>query len=248
MTTGIQDSRTGEAALARLSFACGIAHDCNHLLTVVRMQSALLFGDPRMPAELREGLRPIMDASERAAELNRQLLAIGGRPRATRRNLDLRRVAAELAPLLRRMAGERIAIVTDFAADLPAAAADRGMIERALLNLVANSRDAIAEQGRITLSLGAVVFSEEPRPGLAAGRYVCLAVTDSGCGIARENLARVFDPFFTTKPAGQGMGLGLATVQAVAEEHAGWVDVSSVEGKGTTFVLFVPAADRVTSP
>lgn len=248
LSRDILHSTPSRETAARLHFACGVAHDCNHLLGVVRMQSALLFGDSRLPADLRENLRPIIDASERAAELNRQLLAIGGKQRTERVPVDLRRVAADLTPQLRRVAGEKIALATDFAAELPAVPADRGMLERALLNLVTNARDAIEGEGRITLSLGAVVFSGDPRPDRPAGRYVCLAVTDSGRGIPREQLGLLFDPGFTTRPPGRGSGFGLATVAAIVDEHHGWVDVHSVEGRGATLVAFLPAAAPVTAP
>jgi CheY-like chemotaxis protein len=128
--------------------------------------------------------------------------------------------------------------------------ADPGMIEHVLMTLAVNARDAMPRGGRLLIELDAVALDESQArrsPKARAGRFVCLSVTDTGAGIAAENLVRIFEPFFTTKEVGKGTGLGLAIVYAVVQQHEGWIEVESAPGVGTKFHVFLPAVERVAS-
>ena len=147
------------------------------------------------------------------------------------------------------MLGEDVALETRFASALPAVHADPGMIEQIIMNLAINARDAMPQGGRLSVALDALAIGEEraaAHPGVAPGTFVCLAVSDTGTGIAPENVPHIFEPFFTTKEVGKGTGLGLATVFGIVEQHRGWIEVESELGRGTTFRVFLPASHGAT--
>jgi CheY-like chemotaxis protein len=125
------------------------------------------------------------------------------------------------------------------------------MMEQVLVNLTVNARDAMPDGGRLTISTETIELTASDirgKPGAGAGRFVSLAVRDTGCGIPRENLPRIFEPFFTTKEIGKGTGLGLATLFAIVKQHNGWLEVDSEVGTGTTITMFVPAAEKQAIP
>ena len=227
--------------------AGGIAHDFNNMLTVVQMQATLL-RDPRSdPAHLRAGLDEIIAATDRAANLTRQLLTFSRRQVAQPVDLDLADTLGAMLKLLRRVLGEHITLETRFAARLPVVHADRGMMEQVLMNLAINARDAMPAGGRLEVSLAPVDVDAERAaraPGAAPGRHVALTVTDTGTGIAAEHLPRIFEPFFTTKEVGKGTGLGLATVFGIVTQHHGAIEVTSTPGVGTSFTVLLPAVGR----
>jgi CheY-like chemotaxis protein len=225
--------------------AGGIAHDFNNVLAVVQMVSSMLLDREELQGDIREGLRDIFAAADRAANLTRQLLLFGRRQVADPVDLDLAETTAELMKLLQRLLGERIALEAKLDRDLPLVRGDRGMVEQVLMNLAINARDAMPDGGRLLVKVEAV-RARNPRsvpqtkdPDTA---QVCLTVTDTGSGIAPTDLPRIFEPFFTTKEVGKGSGLGLATVFGIVELHHGWVDVESTLGQGTTFRVFFPAS------
>jgi two-component system, cell cycle sensor histidine kinase and response regulator CckA len=222
--------------------AGGIAHDFNNMLVVIQLQTSLL-ADSR-GEDLKEGIAQIAAATERAARLTRQLLTFSRREVRHSKDIDLAEVTSAMITLLWRLLGEDIALETRFAPDLPLIDADPGMMEQVLMNLAVNARDAMPDGGRMTISLDAVTIEADDaidRPNARPGRFVCLGVTDSGCGIAPEHLPHIFEPFFTTKEVGRGTGLGLATVFGIAEQHMGWVEVTSQPGQGTAFHVYLPA-------
>jgi CheY-like chemotaxis protein len=150
--------------------------------------------------------------------------------------------------MLRRVLGENIQLQFKFAVQDMFIHADAGMMDQVLLNLAVNSRDAMPNGGQLIIETSAVDFDEsvgalsaQARPG----SFVCLSVSDSGCGIPAENLPRIFEPFFTTKDIGKGTGLGLATVFGIVQQHQGWVNVYSEAGHGTTFRVYIPRLARV---
>jgi len=225
-------------------FAGGIAHDFNNLLSVIQMQSSFLLEVVQSEHDTKEGIRDIMAAADRAANLTRQLLTFSRREVKQARDLDLSEVIGTMTKLLRRVLGEDIALESRFAPSLPVVNADPGMMEQVRMNLAVNARDAMPDGGRLSVNLDPCEIDEDraaAKPGVTPGRFVCLSVSDTGCGIASENLSRIFEPFFTTKEVGKGTGLGLATVFGIAQQHHGWVEVESEIGRGTVFRVFLPA-------
>jgi CheY-like chemotaxis protein len=154
-------------------------------------------------------------------------------------------VVNNLAKMLRRVLGEDVSLRLQVAPSLPLIFADANMLDQVLLNLAVNSRDAMPNGGQLTIEVFAQAIdavASRPSPDAKTGQYVCLRVTDSGSGIAPEDLPHIFEPFFTTKVVGKGTGLGLATVYGIVRQHQGWLQVESQVGLGTTFQIFLPCA------
>ena len=230
--------------------AGGIAHDFNNLLAVIEMQASLLMDDAQLDAAVRTGLEHIMGASRRGADLTRQLLTFSRRRVKQDAELDLRTVLAPMAGMLRRVLGDNIVLEERLAAGLPRVKADPGMMEQVLMNLAVNARDAMPGGGRLTVDLHEVLFAERDataHPRSTPGHFVCLQVSDTGCGIAEADVARIFEPFFTTKEVGKGTGLGLAIVFGVVEQHHGWIEVDTAIGRGATFRVYLPALAGATA-
>jgi signal transduction histidine kinase/CheY-like chemotaxis protein len=228
-------------AVGRL--AGGIAHDFNNLLTAIIGYSSLLCrrlaGDE---AAMREALE-IRSAGERAASLTQQLLSFSRRQVLQPKLLDLNAIVADFERMLRRLVGEPIRVVIDCQRDLWKVRADPGEIGRAIMNLSLNARDAMPEGGTLTLETANVTLTEADaqNPAIPPGRYVTMAVRDTGVGIGAEGQAHIFEPFFTTKETGKGTGLGLASVLGIVEQSGGAIRCESQPGEGTTFTIFLPA-------
>jgi two-component system, cell cycle sensor histidine kinase and response regulator CckA len=225
--------------------AGGVAHDFNNMLAVIRGNAELLLMDEgQHTAETREGLQHVVEASERAANLTRQLLAFSRKQVLQPQPLVLNEVIANLTKMLNRIIGENIDLQCHYAATLPHVQADTGMMEQVILNLVVNARDAMPEGGRMRVATEQLRLDDahaRVNPEARAGEFACLLVSDTGTGIAPEILSRIFEPFFTTKEVGKGTGLGLATVYGIVKQHEGWIEVSSQLGEGSTFKVFLPA-------
>ncbi|HXH06610.1 MAG TPA: PAS domain S-box protein, partial [Vicinamibacterales bacterium] len=235
-------------SLGRLS--AGIAHDFNNLLTVQQGHLSLLLTEPGLPPAVVEHVQEIAAAADRAATLTRQLLLFSRGQVMQRRRLDVNQVVVTLSRMLDRLVGEPIALRLACEPNLPAVDADPGMIEQVLMNLVVNARDAMPAGGRIEIATRAVSLdaaaARRRHPEARPGRFVCLSVADTGCGIPPEALEKIFEPFFTTKEAGQGTGLGLATVHGIVKQHDGWTEAESTPGAGTIFRVFLPVATSAT--
>ncbi|MGA9452347.1 MAG: PAS domain S-box protein, partial [Verrucomicrobiia bacterium] len=224
--------------------AGGVSHDFNNILTVIQGNASLLLNAELKPAEKTECTQQILHAAERAASLTRQLLMFSRKQVMQPANLSLNEVVAQMTKMLRRVIGENISLQSNYAANLPLIHGDPGMIEQILMNLVVNARDAMPAGGGLTITTGVKRFDREqadPIPGASPGLRVWLAVSDTGHGVAPENLPRIFEPFFTTKEVGKGTGLGLATVYGIVQQHHGWITVTSEVNKGTTFQIHFPA-------
>jgi CheY-like chemotaxis protein len=190
-------------------------------------------------------LSQISAAADRAARFVRQLLLFSRKQILQPRLLDLNEVLTNLEPMLGRLLSEPIALETHYAACLPSVEADVGMIEQVVMNLAVNARDAMPKGGRLRLATAAATVDAAGARAHAEareGRFVCLTVADTGCGMDRVVLDRIFEPFFTTKDIGKGTGLGLATVYGIVKQHQGWVEVCSEPGRGSTFRAYFPAA------
>ena len=223
--------------------AGGVAHDLNNILAVVQMQCDLLkTSGHASPAQL-ECAVEIYAATQRGATLTRQLLLFSRKETLRLRDLDLNQSIDGMTKMLRRLLGEDIQMQFKYAEQPLFIHADPGMMDQVLMNLAVNSRDAMPKGGVLVIETSAVDFDESVRAQSAqacAGSFVCLSVSDSGSGIAPENLPKIFEPFFTTKEAGKGTGLGLATVFSIVQQHHGWANVYSDAGHGTTFRIYLP--------
>jgi CheY-like chemotaxis protein len=193
-----------------------------------------------------EPLAEILAASDRASCLTRQLLAFSRKQVMQARSLDVSEVVTGAGKLLQRAIGEDIAFFADCMPGIPPVFADAGMIEQVLMNLALNARDAMPDGGRLVIGAWKVSVNEamaRERPRRRAGEFVCLQVSDTGCGMTAEVAGRIFEPFFTTKSPGKGTGLGLATVYNIVQMHHGWIEVESKAGLGTVFKVFLPRAE-----
>ena len=229
--------------------AGGVAHDFNNLLTIIEVHAELALEELDATHPLRADLAEVKKASERAAALTRQLLAFSRKQLLQPEQLALNDVVAGLAPMLRRLIGEDIQVIARLDAGCGLVFADPGQLEQVILNLAVNARDAMAGGGMLTIDTSNVAADERSADEHAAmlGRYVCLSVTDTGCGIPPEVQERIFEPFFTTKAAGQGTGLGLSTVYGIVRQSGGHILVDSEPGQGTSFRVYLPRAERMTS-
>jgi CheY-like chemotaxis protein len=232
-------------AVGRL--AGGVAHDFNNVLSVIlghaeRLQRALGAEHPA-----RADTVQIISAAERAAVLTRQLLAFGRRQVLEPRIVRLDSVANEARGSLDHVLGERIDLTLQAPSALGRVRADPGQMTEVLLNLAVNARDAMPDGGRLTIEFADVALDEryarEHTP-CEPGRYVMMAVTDTGTGMDAETSQRVFEPFFTTKPGAHGAGLGLATVYGIVKQSGGFIWVYSEPGVGTSFKVYLPRVDE----
>jgi two-component system, cell cycle sensor histidine kinase and response regulator CckA len=223
--------------------AGGVAHDLNNILTVIQMQVDMLkHGDPLTPAQS-ESVVDIEKVSRRAADLTRQLLMFSRRQAARKQNLDLNNVITNITKMLERILGEDVTIQISYAPLPLPVHADAGMVDQILLNLAVNSRDAMPQGGKLIIETQAVelnAVAAARQPHARPGKFACLLVRDTGCGIPAEILPRIFEPFFTTKDVGKGTGLGLATVFGIVQQHNGWVTVTSEAQRGATFQIYFP--------
>jgi two-component system cell cycle sensor histidine kinase/response regulator CckA len=227
--------------------AAGVAHDFNNILTVIKGHADLLLTRGELKSTQADSVRKISSASDRAANLTRQLLTFSRRQIMEPHSMDLNEVILNVAKMLERTLGEHIHLKFELSQKLPSIRADLGMTEQIIMNLAVNARDAMPGGGDLTVRTDVteigdsyVARNAEARPGV----FVCLSVTDTGCGMDEAVLSRIFEPFFTTKEVGKGTGLGLATVYGITRLHNGWIEVASQVGKGSTFKVFVPATTR----
>jgi PAS domain S-box-containing protein len=237
-------------AVGRL--AAGVAHDFNNLLTAINGYASLLKtelppGDPN-----RSMAQDILAAGEHAADLTRQLLDFSRKQVVEPKVLHLNDIVTEMASMLKRMIGEDIELRSILAPDLWPVKVDVTQIERAIVNLAVNARDAMPEGGQLTIKTANCVFGQRGSScglNVLPGEYVLLAVSDTGVGMSLEAQEHLFEPFFTTKEVGQGTGLGLATVYGIVKQGGGTMQVRSKEGQGTVFEIYLPRVrNAVSSP
>jgi len=230
--------------------AGGIAHDFNNLLAVILNYAALARVE-LPPGAVRDDLDAISAAAQRAAGLTRQLLTFSRGDQGQVAVLDPNAVANDVCEVLRRTLPPTIDVVCNLEPDAWPVRCDTARLDQVLMNLAVNARDAMPDGGTLTVETSNEHLDElsaGTRVSLRPGRYLCLAVSDTGTGMTREVRERAFDPFFTTKPPGKGTGLGLASVYGIARQMEGEVSIYSELGRGTTVRLHLPVADAEVTP
>ena len=257
MHTDMTERKRAEAEQARLQaqlmqaqkmesvgqLAGGVAHDFNNMLSVILGNVELaLSAAPTDPAS-RVELVEIRKAAERSAALTQQLLAFARKQAVAPRVVDLNETVEGMLRMLQRLIGENIELSWQPGEDLWAVKMDPSQLDQILTNLCVNSRDAIADVGRIAIATGNVAVTADEaadQPDAAPGEYVRLEVSDNGRGMEPETLARIFEPFFTTKGMGKGTGLGLATIYGAVRQNGGFIRATSAPGKGTSVGIHLP--------
>ena len=243
-----QQLRQAQKMEAIGQLAAGVAHDFNNLLAIIRGNADLVLMKPKWgTGQAGDCIKQIVAASERAADLTRQLLAFSRKQVMQPRPIKLNDVVHTLSKMLKRIIGENVQLECAYGAHLPLVQGDAGMIEQVVVNLVVNARDAMPKGGRLHVTTETVRFEAaqvQNHPEARAGEFVCLAVSDTGTGISPELLPRIFEPFFTTKELGKGTGLGLATVYGIVKQHEGWIEISSKVGEGSRFSVYLPAGSH----
>jgi signal transduction histidine kinase len=232
-----------QKAQVTAQLAGGVADNFSRLITGLEHDTQLLVKTCQDPT-LSEPLKRIAANAASADALTQQLLALVRRHPMQPQTLDLNKVIESQLVMAARLLGNNIKVEKSCWQNLPLVMADPAIIDQILRNLLLNAREAMPEGGSVTLSTAAVRVDEEhasQNEGARPGTYVCLTVSDTGCGMTPEVAARLFEPFFTTKGSGQA-GLGLATVHGLVKQHAGWVEVHTQPGAGSQFAVFLPCA------
>jgi PAS domain S-box-containing protein len=226
--------------------AGGIAHDFNNLLAAIMGPAELAMGQLQEGHPVRDDLRDIRNAALRASELTRKLLAFGRQTVMTPVVLDVNEGVESAGRLLRRLIGESIKLELAPRATHATVRTDRTQFEQVIVNLAVNARDAMPEGGRLTIETETVDIpagASEQYRGLTPGRYVLLAVSDTGTGMDADTQKQIFEPFFTTKSHEKGTGLGLSTVYGIVRQSGGDIWVYSEVGHGSVFKVFLPYVD-----
>ena len=227
--------------------AAGVAHDFNNMLTIIQGHTSKLLLDPDLSPTVQDATLAVYGAAERAAGLTRQLLMFSRKNIMQPRPLNLHELVANLTKMLGRLLGETITLKLECPQPPPPVYGDAGMIDQVLMNLAVNAHDAMPNGGKLTVAVEECWVGPdylEHHPEARIGHFVRLQMSDTGCGMTAKVRERIFEPFFTTKEPGKGTGLGLATVFGIVKQHAGWVEVTSEVGRGTTFSIFLPASDE----
>jgi PAS domain S-box-containing protein len=250
--------KTLEKALARAherdtmsSSAASILHDVNNLLAPILAYSDALLGRGPVDEEMARMLGELRTAAERAATLARKLLSLGQASKDWPVFLQLNDVIEQSAEMLKRVAGERVELLLKLDPELGVVKVDREYLERVLLNLVLNARDAMPNGGVLTIQTANRVSADSLRLGFASSRanaerrFATLSVSDTGVGMDAPTRARIFEPFFTTKPPGAGTGLGLSSALSFVHRSGGFIDVESEPGHGTTIRIALPQVGSI---
>lgn len=222
-----------------------IAHDLNNLLAPIRMATQLL--KRKLEDVTLDRYVDIIETSTgRARSVIQEILAFSRETEPENGDpIDIRPLLKELEKMVRETFPERIELEFQHASEPPPLAMDPTQFHRAILNILVNARDAIKGSGRILVKVSTHDLEMQVRVGnrmLLPGKFVCVSISDTGCGISEEIREQIFDPFFTTKPKDKGTGLGLASVYGIVARAGGFIDLESTVGKGSTFHIFLPRA------
>jgi PAS domain S-box-containing protein len=231
--------------------AGGVAHDMNNLLTIILNHIDFTLQELAEDQPARRDVLEVRGAAERAATLVRQLLLFARQQDTDSEPLDLNEIVGGLAEMLARTLTENITLTTQLTAEPWTVEADRAQVEQVIVNLVVNARDAMPDGGTIVIATENVVLDEQQSAAHAGsgspGEHLRLAVSDTGTGMTPEVIERALDPFYTTKPAGQGTGLGLATVYGILSKAGGHLHIASRPGSGTTIETYWPTTEVTVS-
>jgi two-component system, cell cycle sensor histidine kinase and response regulator CckA len=232
-------------AIGRL--AGGVAHDFNNVLGIINACAEFLRDRIDPAAEPSLYVENIRKAIERGTSLTKQLLAFSRTSAVQPRVLDLNERLRDISKLLRPLLGDDVEILIVPRTTSAVIEADPGQLDQIVVNLAVNARDAMPRGGKFILETGTMILDEgfaEQDQAMMPGKYVMLAVSDTGTGMNEGTVSRIFEPFFTTKEAGKGTGLGLATVYGIVKQSAGYIMVYSEPGQGTTFKIYLPSAEH----
>ena len=227
--------------------AAGIAHDFNNVLSIILGYSDLMLATLPVNDPIREKIKRIHESANQAATLTRQLLAFSRKQVLEKKVLSINTIIQNFLKILGKMVGEDIVITTYLSEESCNVEADPGQIEQVIMNLIVNARDAMPNGGEIIIETAEVELDQHyvnKRNEVKPGRYVLMAISDTGEGMDEDILAKIFDPFFTTKEQGKGTGLGLATVYGIIKQHDGYIYAYSEKERGSTFKIYLPASDK----
>ncbi len=228
--------------------AGGVAHDFNNMLMAIIGNAEISLDAVEPSSAVAANLQEILACAQRSAALTRQLLAFARKQTIIPQVLDLNVLIASMLKMLRRLIGENINLVWKPETDLWPVKLDPSQVDQILVNMAVNARDAISGVGDLIIATQNVVFDDTHaviQEGVLPGKYVLLAVSDTGMGMAKETLNNIFEPFYTTKEVGKGTGLGLATVYGIIKQNHGFINVHSEPGQGTTFKIYIPRIQSV---
>ncbi|MEW6236728.1 MAG: Cache 3/Cache 2 fusion domain-containing protein [Candidatus Omnitrophota bacterium] len=231
--------------------AGGIAHDFNNLLTIISGYSELVFNKLAQNDPLRDKLKEIINAAERASSLTKQLLVFSRKQVFQPVIVNLNELILNMEKMLRRLIGEHIELTASLSRESGCLKADPTQIEQIVMNLAINARDAMPSGGKLTIETANADLDDtfcSTHAEVQTGSYVMLSISDNGCGMDKETLSQIFNPFFTTKEKGKGTGLGLSTVYGIVKQSSGHIFAYSEPKCGTTFKIYFPRLDERASP
>ncbi len=218
----------------------GIAHDFNNILGIIIPNTDLLKEDANGDYRIIRRANIIADAAQRAADLTRQLLMFSRDQDVSLKPLNLNDLVSDLSAMLRRTLGKEYEILLDLDPDIEDVEADETRLTQVLINMAVNARDAMPKGGPIVIRTRMKKYRPKHDHNHPEQEYVCLMISDKGCGIQPGYLDKIFDPFFTTKDPGKGTGLGLSVVYGIIKSHRGHIEVESIPNQGTTFYIYLP--------